>query len=150
MTEQFFSGIFSGALIGAVISIFTLRFHYRELYAKSISSSRMQWINDFREEVSTIIATLKANKSDINKTQPNKIVYKAEQARAKLLTRINMNTSQPGNEYNDVFAKLLLELDFNNTMDINIDDTTRKLTELSREILEYEWKRVKDEARGKR
>lgn len=140
MSEQFFSGIFSGALIGAVISIFTLRFHYRELYAKSISSSRMQWINNFRNELSVIIATLKTGKN----------IYEAEQARAKLLTRINMNTSQPGNEYNDVFAKLLLELNFNNTTDINIDDIIRKLTELAREILEYEWKRVKEEAGGKR
>ena len=140
MTVEFFSGILSGAFVTAIVGVFTLKFQYRELYAKSISSSRMQWINNFRKELSIIIATLKTKKN----------VYEAEKARGKLLTRINMDISKPGNEYNGVFEKILREIDFNNLKDVKIDDTIKKLTEVSRKILEYEWKKVKEEARGRR
>lgn len=140
MTVEFFSGIFSGALITGIVGAFTLKFHYRELYAKSISSSRMHWINNFRKELSIVIATLKTKKN----------VYEAEKARAKLLTRINMDISKPGNEYNGVFEKMLFEIDFNNLSNVNVDNIIEKLTEVSRKILEYEWKRVKEEAGGRK
>lgn len=139
-----------GAILGAGISFLTLRYNYRDLYARSISANRMDWINNFREEIATIIAALDCNaKSKDGKhppphTQEDDIIYKAYKARAKLQTRLNMDTSKIGNEFNKVMSDILKDIDFENPCPKSKDT----LINLSREILEPEWKRVKKEAGG--
>lgn len=140
MINEFLSG-FAGALVGAVVPYFTLRYNYRQLYAEHISKSRMQWIDNFREELATVIAALKAADSAEK--------LEGEKARAKLLTRINTNTSKLGNEYNEVFAEILKSIDFGNMSEKSVYDVSNALLGLSRKILEFEWKRVKKEAGGK-
>ena len=149
VVSDFISGAL-GALIGAAISFLSLRYNYKDLYARSISTSRMDWINNFREEVAIIIATLRtfSSKNTTGKNADN-YIFEAEKARGKLLTRLNMNTSKIGNEYNKVMADVLNSIDFCN-MPANSDALAETIIDLSRKILEPEWKRVKREAGGKK
>lgn len=142
MIEELLSGIF-GAILGAGISFLTLRYNYRDLYARNISANRMEWINNFREEISIVIATLRSS-PDIDSQG---YVFEAEKARAKLLTRLNMDISKIGNEYNGVMANTLESIDFSN-IPSNSKCIAENLVDLSRKILEPEWQRVKKEAGG--
>lgn len=139
-----------GAFITSVGLFLTTKFNYRDLYSKSVSSSRMDWINNFREEISTIIAALKMSIDEEDLTDAGaKYLFEAEKARAKLLTRLNMDTSRIGNEYNEAMATLLNEIDFKSSCATH-EDRTDVLIDLTRKILEPEWVRVKQEAGGKR
>lgn len=140
MLESLLSGLL-GVFIGGVLSFLTLRFNYRDLFARTVSNSRMDWINAFREEVATVAAALRRGCSCTEEQR-----FEAEKARAKLLTRLNQDTTRYGNEYNRVMAEALDFADFTN------QDKARaeKLIALSRKILEPEWQRVKHEARGAR
>ena len=60
-----------------------------------------------------------------------------------------MNTSKLGNEYNKVMADILIGIDFCNTP-TNSDALAETIIDLSRKILEPEWKRVKREAGGRK
>lgn len=148
MQPEIYSGIL-GALLGAVVTAFTIRFNYKDLYARSISKNRMEWINNFREEVAVIVATLKTisgKKPEVSESNYS-IIYSAEKARAKLLTRLNLDTSKKGNEYNQVMADVLNEIDFKKSNQDN-KSYEKALIDLSRKILEPEWNRVKREAGG--
>ena len=149
VVSDFISGAL-GALIGAAISFLSLRYNYKDLYARNISTSRMEWINNFREEVAIIIATLRTSPSECETDKDGtNYIFEAEKARSKLLTRLNMNTSKLGNEYNKVMADILNGIDFCNTP-TNSDALAETIIDLSRKILEPEWKRVKREAGGRK
>ena len=140
MATEFISGAL-GAMIGAGLSFLTLKYHYRDLYARNISANRMDWINKFREEIGLIVAALNSTKRDGNE------IHEAEKARARLLTRLNLDTSKAGNEFNGVMADVLNEIDFEKKS-VNSKDIADTLIDLSRKILEPEWQRVKKEAGG--
>lgn len=136
------AGLLSGGIVGAM----TLRFHYKNLYADTVSKNRMDWINNFREEMSTIIATVQSVRGKCQ--NKDELIYDAEKARAKLLTRLNQDTSKKGNEYNKTLTQILEKLDFNQAANSS-NDVIPTLIELTRKILEPEWQRVKREAKGK-
>ena len=148
MFQEVFSGIL-GAILGAGITALTIRFNYRDLYARSISASRMEWINNFREEIAIIVATLKTTscKNLKNDECAHSTIYSAEKARTKILTRINLDTTKRGNEYNTVLSDIMNNIDFKNPY-IDNEPYEKALIELTRKILEPEWKRVKKEAGG--
>ena len=127
-----------GALFGFIGSFFLLSFNYKDMYSKIVSTSRMEWINAFRDEVGTIVACLETSEN----------VSEAEKARAKLLSRLNMDTGKCGNEHNFAFAELLNKINFSsqkkNTAIIE------ELISFTRKILEPEWQRVKEEAKGRK
>lgn len=73
------------------------------------------------------------------------VFYEAEKARARLLTKLNTNNVNNGVatfRLNDILISLNFCNDNVNQVEIII--------ELSKRILEPEWQRVKNEARGKR
>ena len=142
MLNDFVSGALGG-IAGALVSFLGVRFNYRDLYAKTVSNNRMDWINNFREEVGLIVACLKCKKQD------ETYIYNAEKARAKLLTRLNQDTGRAGNEYNGVMTEVLNNINFTQNFP-NHNDVADVLIDLSRKILEPEWQRVKDEAGGDR
>lgn len=150
MINEILSGVL-GALLGAGVSFLTLRYNYRDLYARSISTSRMEWINNFREEVSIIVATVRSfsdkKNNEKNDDNFNMHILEAEKARAKLSLRLNLDTSKPGNEYNRVMLEVLSDFDFRNPSS-NDEQKVKILIDLSRKILEPEWKKVKREAEG--
>ena len=53
-------GALIGALVGALVTIVlgltTLKFNYKNLYASTVSNSRNNWINIFRDEISQFLA----------------------------------------------------------------------------------------------
>lgn len=145
-----FIGALAGAIIGFIGSWLLLKYNYKDLFAKTVSSNRMDWINKFRDEIATVIGTVRILK---NSEPPygdyRADILKAEQARGRLLTRLNMHTERLGNEYNKVFAERLEALNFYAADKVSEEDM-QKLIELTRKILEPEWQRVKNEAKGER
>lgn len=137
-----------GALVGAIVSgfgiLFVNKFNYRNMYAETVSSNRMDWINQFREEIGTVVACIETPYVNRNSQQS----VAAEKARAKLLTRLNMDTTRTGNEYNAVMANVLCELNFWDASPPN-RQCVETLLLLTRKILEPEWRRVKREADGR-
>ena len=152
-----------GAGIGFIASWLTLRFNYNQLFAQTVSENRMDWINHFREEFSIVLGTasffsdnqiidctISTNSQDkecknCDKECAKKMILEAERARMKLLTRLNLDTSKIGNEYNEIFERKLKEINFQEGI---TELQKNQLMELSREILEFEWKKVKQEAKG--
>ena len=126
-----------GAILGAGISFLTLRFNYRDLYSRSVSANRMDWINNFREEIATIIAALECQETKTSKPAKDEdIIYQAYKARAKLQTRLNMDISKSGNEYNQVMSNLLQTIDFKKCSECDDkENLIEKLTTLTRKIL---------------
>lgn len=152
---------FIGGIIGVVVgflgSWFALKFNYKQLFADTVSKNRMDWINNFREELSIVLGTYRKlyKKDESKKHDPNNTTHeiepadilKAEQARVKLLTRLNQDTAKASNEYNAIFAQKLNSVDFNGEYDKKLYN---ELVDYSRKILEVEWRRVKKEAQGER
>ena len=174
MTEAI--GVIVGAIIGAVcggfVSIIGSFVIYKnsckQIFADNVSKSRMNWIVEFRKEVGTIVATL----TILNKTQKETSdiadkIYEAEKAKIVLLTRLNCDTTKEGNEHNRAFSNLLSELNFmrldnvqnnnqkNTTIstqiknDKSIEDIIEQIIKYTKKILEFEWQRVKREAKGR-
>lgn len=137
--------IFTAFVFGGLL---TWQFNYHNLFAATVSKSRMDWINCFREEISTIIAALERNVDEDEKRRTVDYRYEGYKARAKLRTRLNMDTERSGNEYNEALDGILRSLKFDGT-DRNIEETKEMLIELARDILEPEWQRVKKEAKGR-
>ena len=54
--SEFISGVI-GALIGFLGSFLALRLEYKKLFAETVSKSRMEWIDNFREEFSVLFGT---------------------------------------------------------------------------------------------
>lgn len=60
--EEWKIGIISGLVgvfLGFIASLLTLRFSYKQLFAQTVSQNRMDWINNFREELSIVVGTAK-------------------------------------------------------------------------------------------
>lgn len=141
-------GAVLGGVIGFIASWLTLKYNYKRLFAETVSSNRMDWINKFRDEFAIIIGTIQILKnSEPPYSDYRADILQAEQARMRLLTRLNMHTERLGNEYNEVFAERLGSLSFYAPEQVSEDDI-QKLIQLARKILESEWQRVKKEAKG--
>lgn len=120
-----------GIIITAAITLYTLR---RRLWSKIISQSRNERINDFRDEVATIVSTLRIIEcvSNVNQTTNRtdnmdikedwliKRIYEAEKARARLLTKLN-TSKIAGNVNNFALNDLLIKIDFNINANVNPD-----------------------------
>ena len=161
-----------GAILGAGIALLgtmlTNKLGYKNLFAEVVSKNRMDWINNFREELSVFLGTAKlvhdlclkkcsscdetkcldkAELCDKEKAECCKLICDLEKARVKLLTRLNQDISKEGNEYNKKFATLISEFKIFNTNDDFIDKYN-EIIKVARGILEPEWIKVKKEAKG--
>ena len=134
----------------------------RKVFAETVSKSRMEWITSFRNEIGTIVAAIKmrnhvlegkccnlakgtcADCKECKKKYYTEVVPEALKAVSTLRTRLNMNITKRGNEYNDILDDMLHEIDFYEKNDVSEED----LISITRKILEPEWGRVKDEAGG--
>lgn len=128
------------ALVGVIISVLAGLYTFRITnWSKSVSESRNRWINDFRNEISTIVATLKIIKYCSEKNNGEKCncnesyfllnkIYQAEASRARLLTKLN-TSNIIDNSNNFPLKKILesikfkyLQITFDNKIHDNIDD----------------------------
>lgn len=144
----------------------TNKTNMKKLFAETVSKSRMEWIINFRNEIGIIVAAIrmrnyvlerngcnlengKGTCSDCEECQKKyytEIVPGALEAVSTLRTRLNMDITKKGNEYNGRLDEMLSRIDFYNK---NQDDVSEEdLIDVTRKILEPEWRRVKDEARG--
>ena len=164
------STIVDWLLSGAVIAWFfkwqTNQINMQKLFAETVSKSRMEWITNFRNEIGIIVAAIRMRNyvlerncynlengngtcSDCEECQKKyytEIVPGALKAVSTLRTRLNMDITKKGNEYNGILDEMLSRIDFyeKNKGDISEED----FISIARDILEPEWRRVKDEARG--
>lgn len=158
--------LLSGALIIWFFKWQTNQINMRKLFAETVSKSRMEWITSFRNEIGIIVAAIKmrnhviggiccgleagkvecADCKECKKKYYTETVPEALKAVSTLCTRLNMNITKKGNEYNGILDEMLSRIDFyeKNKGDISEED----FISIARDILEPEWRRVKDEARG--
>ena len=143
-------GVIISVSLSTLIGLLSTRFNYKQLFAQTVSSNRMNWIDNFREEFSIFIGTAcYLRNSSCHCKGYKKEIITAERARVKLLTRLNQDTTKLGNEFNEVFASRLNDINLYAPATIT-SDKIEALISLSRAILEPEWNRVKREAKGKK
>ena len=144
----------------------TNKTNMKKLFAETVSKSRMEWITKFRNEIGIIVAAISMRNYVLERNRYNlengngtcsdceecqkkyytEIVPRALEAVSTLRTRLNMDITKKGNEYNGRLDEMLSSIDFYNK---NQDDVSEEdLIDVTRKILEPEWRRVKDEARG--
>lgn len=151
MTEQLISGLIGaiiGALISFVASILVLRFNYHQLFASTVSSNRMEWINVWRLNISKFLACAEILHTKVRTDDNEKelLEYEKEllEARAMIITRLNTNESDHVLMYG-----ALTQIDYSPS-NPNFYAQQVVIIELAQKILKPEWERVKDEAKGKR
>ena len=144
---------FLGAVIGSII---TIRLGYRELYAKNVTTNRMEWINvwrtkipEFLSRVEILLKIKEYNKNDFNGNNDkyySKILDEFYQAKYMIEIRLNLNESKHQMVYlliNEITEALL---DCNECYN-SITKKKEQLLILSRTILKEEWERVKIESK---
>ena len=151
-----FLGAFVGGAMGSIGTAFTLRYNYRELYAKTISESRNRWIDILRERVSVMIAEAEIIMScspcpnvPVNKNQNCDLTEhysRYYQAKNEIIMRIN----EKENKHLQLYS-VLTKFD-SAVQSGNYEQFIREKENLLlgiRYILKGEWERVKGEARGR-
>ncbi|MGM9580182.1 MAG: hypothetical protein ACI3U2_02975 [Anaerovibrio sp.] len=158
--------LLSGALIIWFFKWQTNQINMRKLFAETVSKSRMEWITSFRDEIGTIVAAIKMRNyvlegncvnsekgkakcsdcEECRKKYYTEIVPNALKAVSTLRTRLNMDITKKGNEYHGILDDMLRGIDFYEKKKNDVSEGD--LISITRKILEPEWGRVKDEARG--
>ena len=138
-------GVLVSVIITLIIGFWNQKFNYKQLYAQTVSSNRMDWINVWRENISRFLACAEVLHKHV---APNDELIKIEmdmyESRAMITSRLNL----------DEKAHVAM-LSLINTFRVQTDEddfiTQREaILALAREILKPEWERVKKEAKGKR
>ena len=134
-----------GALLGSLGTYFTLKFNYNQLYAQTVSSNRMDWINVWRENISTFVSCAeilhKHTAPDDKLIEVEKELYKAK---AMITSRLNLD------EESHITMLALINSFRIQTDDADFANQREAILSLARQILKPEWERVKKEARGKK
>lgn len=144
---------FLGAVIGSII---TIRLGYRELYAKNVTTNRMEWINvwrtkipEFLSKVEILLKIKEYNKNDSNGNNDkyySKILDEFYQAKYMIEIRLNLNESKHQMVYLLINEITEAVLDCNKCYN-SITKKKEQLLILSRTILKEEWERVKIESK---
>jgi len=136
-------GAIIGAVFGFIASWLTLRFNYHQLFAQTVSSNRMDWINVWRENIAKLLACAEV----LHSKKPSdhcKCEKEFFEARAMIIIRLN-----PKEPKHVLMNKLLENFDYkiNNK---NFNTQKEAIIELAQSILKPEWERVKKEAKGEK
>ena len=142
---EFFAALI-GAVVGAIIPFFALRFNYRQLYAQTISNNRMEWINVWRENVSKFLACAETlrNNGSCGSAELLKLEKEMYEARGMVVSRLNLSE-----EDHQLMLALMKEFKIH-CSDEDFCKNREAILAMARKILKPEWERLKDEARGKR
>lgn len=144
---------FVGALIG---SLLVNKFNYKQLFAQTVSSNRMNWINVWRESISTFLACAEVLNDYCNgrctrsackspQKSPKEFLETKKQmlhARAMILSRLNLDE-----QLHIQMMEALNNFSYNCRKKEFADQRDLVLC-LARKILKPEWERVKSEAKG--
>lgn len=170
-------GVILSVAITLVLGLATRKYNYNQLFAQTVSSNRMEWINVWRENISTFLACAKVlHKYPSllqNEKQGEKKTTNIKQLKnGKKITVIN-ETAPTIDKLNEYIYKMeharrmiTTRLNMNeemhvmmfgalNQLDCDFDDKEFNakcayIEELARSILKPEWERMKEEAKGKR
>ena len=150
---------FVGVIIGFVASYILLRFNYKDLYAKTVTYSRENSNNILRENISNILAICRLvnkfgyynEKEDRDKCINNEIYNKLFEL-YKSISICKMMMSIRGGKGNEYHTELTTILDcISNDIKNEIAVEEKHIIDLeiyTRCILDYEWIRIKNEAKG--
>ena len=148
-------GAIIGALITFVASCLTLRFNYKQLFAKTVSSTREKWLCIFRENLSKFLACaeilngdefIEGDKDSNDNNACRKSEYKKEfyETRGMIVSRLNMDE-----ELHVLMFASINQIDCEKK-DLVFVAKREYIYDVARKLMKEEWQRVKDEARGKR
>ena len=116
--------------ISLIISLWTRRYNYNQLFAETVSESRNKWLNEMRDFISTMLAEAQS----CNSGRTNEYW----KARNEIMLRLYLN--EP---LHLMLKNEILQLD--NGKD---DKTIEKIILISQSLLKEEWEKVKKEAKG--
>lgn len=141
-----------GSLITLVIGLLTTRFSYNNLFADTVSKSRNNWINTWRDELSKFLAIAdmlryeNTTKKACNEHEYIELLKEYHIAKNKIIMRLNLNEKR----HQEVYL-LINKIAYEEPL-CNDDYKVAKeaLMAVSRDLLKDEWERVKLEAKGKR
>ncbi|MDE7372449.1 MAG: hypothetical protein K2N18_00105 [Clostridia bacterium] len=151
-------GVLVSVLITLILGLATRKYNYNQLFAQTVSSNRMEWINVWRENISTFLACAKVlhkyysagasaidnNSAKDDKFDENDYLFKLEQSRTMITTRLNLKE-----DMHVMMFGAINQLDYgkdNGKFNLQCE----YIEELARSILKPEWERVKEEAKAKR
>lgn len=157
-----------GALIGStltfIVGALTLRYNYLKLYAEMISSSRNEWINIWRDELSKFLSITDILRYEVidkyktNELNDNNEINSSERqyylslikeyhiSKNKILMRLNLNEKMHQEVYL-LINKISYEKGLDNKEYFKLKEV---LLNVSRDLLKDEWERVKQEAKGRK
>ena len=137
-------GVVITAIVTIIVHLVVQRFNYNDLFARTVSENRMDWINVWRENISVFLSSAEVlhRNPDINEHDQITLLQKMLEARAMITTRLNM-----AEELHVLIFGAINQL-APNTPDEQFVAQREFIEELARKILKPEWERVKDEARG--
>ena len=141
-----------GSLITLVIGLLTTRFSYNNLFADTVSKSRNNWINTWRDELSKFLAIAdmlryeETIKKECNEHEYIELLKEYHIAKNKIIMRLNLNEKRHQEVYL-LINKIAYEEPLEND-DYKI--AKEALMAVSRDLLKEEWERVKLEAKRKR
>ena len=143
------SGAILSIVISLIISLWTRRYNYNQLFAETVSESRNKWLNEMRAFISTMLAEVKnhcslgkgkeiCKNADCQFKSANTRTNEYWKARNEIMLRLNLN--EP---LHLMLKNEILQLD--NGKD---DKTIEKIILISQSLLKEEWEKVKKEAKG--
>lgn len=143
------AGVVFSAIVSFIVSAAATRFNYKQLFAETVSKNRMEWINVWRENISTFLACAEILHEPSSTTPsecgaPNDDMrFKLYHARAMITSRLNMEE-----ELHKIMFSAINTLDWAPSNG-KFAAQREYILETARQILKPEWERVKHEAKGK-
>jgi len=139
--EDLITGSVVAAVVAGVVSLVVVSIRDKhsknELYAKTVSSFRMEWIKDIRKYLVKLIVLCKK----MHRTEEDRTGF--ERCRANILMRLSPN-SDSDKQLKDLLGELEI-MGFGQICGTG-NSIAEKIENLGTELLKNEWERVKVEA----
>lgn len=129
-------GVILSVGISFIVSLWTRRYNYNQLFAETVSESRNKWLNEMRDSISTMLA-----EAQFPNPKPRTFTKKYWKARNEIVLRLNLTEPLHQALFNEI-----KQLDCINNS--NQEQTINNIITFSQEILKEEWEKVKSEAKG--
>lgn len=147
-------GVILSVSINVLINMVQTKYNYNQLFAQTVSSSRERWLCILRENLSKCLACAEvlnnlcceAKDNGDKESDCKRLEYEKEflESRGMVVSRLNMNE-----DLHRLMFSAINQLDYTKPC-TEFVAKREYVYELSRQLLKEEWKRVKDEARGKK
>lgn len=132
-----FIGVALSVGVSLIVSLWTRKYNYNQLFAETVSKSRNKWLNEMRGFISTMLTEAENSKRQNSATHTKKYW----KARNEIVLRLNL--TEP---FHQALFNEIKQLDCLNNS--NQKQTIDKIIFLSQAILKEEWEKVKSEAKG--